>query len=118
MRNKKISRLQVSVYDPLLVSGLEAIKNLERATAFNFRFIQAFANLGSAYLMKGRVDDAIEANHKALELEPDFAPAHNNLAIAYLEKGDFAAAVTHCDRALALGYEVAPEILKEIEKHR
>jgi tetratricopeptide (TPR) repeat protein len=68
--------------------------------------------------MKGRVQDSIETNRKVLELQPDFAPAHNNIAIAYLENRQYPEAAKHCDQALALGYEVAPEILKEIEKHR
>jgi tetratricopeptide (TPR) repeat protein len=96
----------------------EAIKALEKATTFNFRYIQAFTNLANAYLMKGRIDDSIEASHKALELHPDFAPAHNNLVIAYLEKGENDLAVEHCDKAVALGYDVAPQILKEIEECR
>ena len=65
--------------------------------------------------MKGMVDEAIEACHKALDVEPNFAVAHNNLTIAYLEKGDPANARTHAKRALDLGYEVAPEILKELD---
>jgi hypothetical protein len=40
------------------------------------------------------------------------------LAIAYLEKEAYDLAVEHCDRALELGYNVAPEILKEIDGHR
>ena len=46
---------------------------------------------------------------------PDFAPAPNTLVIAYLEKGENDLAVEHCDKALALGYEVAPQIIEEIE---
>ena len=57
-------------------------------------------------------------NLKAIKLHGDFAPAHNNLAIAYLEKKAYDLAVEHCDRALELGYDVAPEILKEIDAHR
>jgi hypothetical protein len=68
--------------------------------------------------MKGRIDDSIEANHKALELHPDFAPAHNNLVIAYLEKGEQNLAAQHCDKAVELGYDVAPQILAEIEEYR
>jgi len=66
----------------------------------------------------GRIDEAIETNHKALMLAPDFAPAHNNLAIAYLEKEQYALAVEHCDKAVELGYEVAPQIRQEIEAQR
>jgi tetratricopeptide (TPR) repeat protein len=88
----------------------------EKATTFNFRYVQAFANLANAYLIKGMIAESIEANLKALELHPDFAPAHNNLAIAYLEKGETRAAIEYCERALELGYDVPAEILKEIEE--
>jgi len=92
----------------------EAIKALTRATAFNFRFIQGFVTLANAYLMKGMPDESIEASKKALELEPEFAVAHNNIGIAYLEKGEMSLARKHIEKAQALGYEVAPEILKEV----
>ena len=50
-----------------------AINALEKATMFNFRFIQAFATLANAYLMNGEVKKSIETNLKALKLAPDFA---------------------------------------------
>jgi tetratricopeptide (TPR) repeat protein len=64
------------------------------------------------------VDESIETNLKALDIEPDFAVAHNNLAIAYLEKDLHELALQHIDKAVALGYEVAPEIQKELEPYR
>ena len=96
----------------------EAIKYLERATHFNFRFIQAMTTLANAYLMKGRIDDSIDMNLKALKIEPDFGPGHNNLAVAYLEKGEIEPAAEHCRRAQELGYNVSPELIREIESHR
>jgi tetratricopeptide (TPR) repeat protein len=93
----------------------EAIKNLKRATTFNFRFIQGFTTLATAYLLNGQVDEAIEACHSALKAEPNFPVAHNNLAIAYIEKGDREKAKAHAQRAVELGYEVAPQILKDLE---
>ncbi len=93
----------------------EAIKNLKRATAFNFRFVQGFTTMATAYLMLGQVDDAIEACQNALKAEPNFPVAYNNLAIAYLEKGDKQQAKVHAQKAIELGYEVAPEIMKELD---
>ncbi len=93
----------------------EAITALKKATTFNFRYVQAFTSLASAYLIKGMIDDSIEASEKALAVSPDFAVAQNNLGIAYLEKGDTEKAKTHILKAKELGYEVAPQILKEIE---
>ncbi len=96
----------------------EAIQSLEKAIEINPHFLQAHTNLGNAYLMKGLVDKSIAINQKALSLEPSFAVAHNNLAIAYLEKGSAKEAVAHCDQAEKMGYEVAPEIKKEIDSLR
>ncbi len=96
----------------------EAIAALKKALTFNSRFIQAHSTLASAYLMSGLIDESIEANLKVIELDPNFAIAYNNLAIAYLEKGEYNKAVENCDKATKFGYEVDPEILKEIESHR
>ncbi len=96
----------------------EAIAALKKAISFNSKFIQAHSTLASAYLMSGLIDESIKANLKVIELDPNFAVAYNNLAIAYLEKGEYDKAVENCDKAIKLGYEVAPEILKEIEEHR
>jgi len=68
--------------------------------------------------MKGMIKESIATSLSALEVEPDFSIAHNNLAIAYLENKEPAKAIRHFDRALELGYEVAPEIVREIQAHR
>jgi tetratricopeptide (TPR) repeat protein len=96
----------------------EAITNLQKAIVYNSLFLQAYTTLANAYLMKGLVYESIETSKKALEIEPDFPIAHNNIAIAYLEMKDYAKAVEHIDKAVKLGYEVAPEILQEIDAHR
>ena len=96
----------------------EAIPALEKAVKFNSRFLQAYATLANAYLMKGLIAESIETNLKVLSMAPDFAIAHNNLAIAYLESGQPELALAYCDKATALGYNVAPEILKELEPYR
>lgn len=94
----------------------KAIEALEKAVRFNELFVQAYTTLANAYLFKGWVDKSIQANLKALGIDPSFAVAHNNLAIAYLENKDYAKARKHCEKAKALGYEVAPEIIAELEK--
>lgn len=96
----------------------EAIFALEKAIRFNPNFIQATATLANAYLMKGDVDKSIELNLQALEVDPAFPFAHNNLAISFLEKGNYALAEKHCEKAVELGYQVAPEIRKEIETRK
>ncbi len=95
----------------------KAIEALKKAITYNSRFIQAYATLANAYLMKGLVAESIEAGKKALKIDPGFPIAHNNLAIAYMEK-EYDKAIDHCDQAVKLGYEVAPEIIEELESHR
>jgi tetratricopeptide (TPR) repeat protein len=96
----------------------EAITSLQKAIVYNSRHLQAYATLANAYLMKGLIKESIITNLKVLKLSPTFAVAHNNLAIAYLENEEYDLAVKHCDKAIDLGYEVAPEVLKQIETHR
>jgi tetratricopeptide (TPR) repeat protein len=96
----------------------KAITSLEKAVHYNSMFVQAHVTLANAYLFDGRIEKSIESNLKALEINPDFAVAYNNLAICYLQKNEIPKAIEYCDKAKALGYEVAPEILKEIDQHR
>lgn len=96
----------------------EAIKNLQKAIVFNSLFLQAYTTLANAYLMKDLVYESIETSKKALEIEPNFPIAHNNLAIAYLENKEYKLAAEHIDKAISLGYEVAQELLDEINSHR
>ena len=96
----------------------EAIHALEKAVRYNPKFLQAHATLANAYLMNGMIEESIDTNRKVIDMEPNFAVSHNNLAIAYMENGEFQLAVEHCDKAVALGYEVAPEIRKELEAYR
>ena len=96
----------------------KAIKHLRKAVIHNKHFIQAYTTLGTAYFMKGLLDEGIKANQEALEIAPDFPIAHNNLAVAFLEKENFEKAIEHCDKAVALGFEVVPALLQELEPHR
>ncbi len=96
----------------------KAIKNLRKAIIHNKHFIQAYTTLGTAYFMKGLVEEGIQANLEALEVEPKFPIAHNNLAVAYLEKEEFEKAIKHCDEAVALGFDVAQDLLDELARHR
>lgn len=95
----------------------EAIKNLTKAIVHNSKFVQAYATLANAYLMKGLVDESIETSLKALEVEPGFPVAYNNIAIAYLEKKEHKLAKKYADKAAEMGYEVPPEIVKEIDEN-
>ena len=96
----------------------KAVKHLKKAIIHNKYFVQAYTTLGTAYFMKGLVEEGIKANLEAIQVAPDFPVAHNNLAVAYLEIEDFEKAVIHCDKAESLGFDVAQELKDELAPHR
>nr|WP_320015253.1 tetratricopeptide repeat protein [uncultured Desulfobacter sp.] len=96
----------------------KAIKNLKKAIIHNKNFVQAYTTLGTAYFMKGLVEEGIKANLQALSVQPQFPIAHNNLAVAYLELKDYKQAIKHCDIAVDLGFEVNQSLIDELAPHR
>ena len=72
---------------------------------------QSHYNLGLAYYHEGKIERAITAYQKALQLEPNFADAYGGLGVIYWRNGDLDAAIRHCQKAI----KIAPE---NIEFHR
>jgi tetratricopeptide (TPR) repeat protein len=96
----------------------KAIKNFKKAIIHNKNFVQAYTSLGTAYFMKGLLEEGIKANLQALSVAPKFPIAHNNLAVAYLQLEDYKQAIKHCDIAVDLGFDVNPALLDELAPHR
>lgn len=96
----------------------KAIKNLKKAIIHNKNFVQAYTTLGTAYFMKGLLQEAIKANLEALKIQPEFPVAHNNLSVNYLEIGEYDKAIAHCDKAEKLGFQVDQKLKDELVPHR
>jgi FkbM family methyltransferase len=79
---------------------------------------EALFNLGVLYRNKGMHDEAIKAYKKALSADPKLAQAHNNLAVVYHIKGNHAQALEHCEKAMELGFQVHPQFLQNLKRHR
>ncbi len=79
-----------------------AIDYVKRAIAAKGTVPLYHSNLCEMCRQAGRLDEAISAGKRALELQPNLAPALNNLGIAYFDREDFAAAERYYRRALAL----------------
>lgn len=71
----------------------KSLQNFERAIELNPNYASAYNGLGSAHLLTGNTDRAINCLEKALEINPDFGLALYNLGLAYLEKGEKARAL-------------------------
>lgn len=96
----------------------KAIGALKKALSLDPKFLQARSTLGSAHLMEGDVEGCIDECTKVVEQEPTFGPAYNNLCLAYMEKGDFQQAIRYCDLAREYGFQVAQEVIDELQPHR
>jgi tetratricopeptide (TPR) repeat protein len=67
--------------------------------------------LGCEYSAQGRVDEAIAAYQKALEINPDYEDAHNNLGAALVARGRVAEAMAHYRKALGKHPGYAADLL-------
>lgn len=66
----------------------------------NTQHYGARIGLGCLYMEQGKLDESIEQNEIATQINPDHPTAFVNLAAAFIQKGDFAAAINECEEAL------------------
>ena len=59
-------------------------------------------NRGSAHVLLGEFDKAIDDFNRAIDLDPDYARAHYNRASAYLGKLDYQSATADLSKAIHL----------------
>ncbi len=64
--------------------------------------LEAHNNLGIAFKDQGKLDEAVDCCHRAVELKPDYARAHANLGNAFYGQGRLEEAVACYRRALDL----------------
>ena len=79
----------------------EAVSEFKQAVECDPNLAEAYVNLGGLYA-DAEPAKSIEANMKALEINPDLGPAHSNLAFNYLRNGEPEKAIAHAKRALEL----------------
>ena len=94
----------------------QAISDYNKAIEINPMLAIAYYNRGNAYNMKGQYDQAIFDYSKAIEINPKFAIAYNNRAISYYYKKAYSWAWDDVYKAQILGYQVHPEVIKELRK--
>jgi tetratricopeptide (TPR) repeat protein len=78
-----------------------AIDMVKRAVAANGAVPLYYSNLAEMLRLSGRLDEAVAAGRRAVELQPGFAQALNNLGIAHYDRREFDEAVRYYRRAIA-----------------
>jgi len=79
---------------------------LEEAVNFYTRSIEchptaeAHTFLGWTYSFMGRLDEAIEECHRAIEVDPDFGNPYNDIGAYLIEMGQYDAAIPWFERAM------------------
>ena len=82
-----------------------ARRALNAAVASNPRSTQAAYALGTAYVLLDRRADraaCVEANRRAVDLDPDYAPGHVHLATALFKSGELDSAIERFHAAIKL----------------
>jgi len=85
----------------------EAVSLFQASIAVNPNNTEAHDNLGSAWKLMGRLDDAVAEHREALRLDPARAQAHNNLGVALAALGRDDEAVVEFREAVRLNPDLA-----------
>ena len=75
-----------------------------------------YKDRGDALLDKGNAGQAIADYTKAIEINPKDGEAYNNRAIMYFGEKEYAKAKEDVSKAQALGYEVSPQLLENLNR--
>ena len=70
--------------------------------------------LGSAYFRSGSIADAEREYRAAIAVRPEFGQAHSNLAVLLMTTNRRPEAIEHVKLAEAAGFQVNPELKKEL----
>jgi Tfp pilus assembly protein PilF len=99
-RQQRAVRLFKEAYDLQMKGELEAAVTLYKESIENYPTAEAYTFLGWTYSFMGRLDDAIEECHKAIQVDPTFGNPYNDIGAYLLQKGEFDAAIPWLQKAL------------------
>jgi len=86
----------------------EALMDFYQATKLAPTLADAYANLGTYWVLRKAPEGAIEAFNNALTINPDFALAYNGRGCAHFGKGDFDKAIDDTEKASELSPVLLP----------
>jgi Tfp pilus assembly protein PilF len=99
-RQHRAVRLFKEAYDLQMKGELEAAVKLYKESIENYPTAEAYTFLGWTYSFMGRLDDAIEECHRAIEIDPTFGNPYNDIGAYLLQKGEPDDAIPWLEKAL------------------
>jgi arylsulfatase A-like enzyme/Flp pilus assembly protein TadD len=95
-----------------------AVQNLEKAIRLNPDLAEAYNTLGAAYLVKGKLKEAIAAWERVVKISPKFPKAHYYLGLAYYGVNDTDSALKSFLRYKELSYvSLTPEEKSKLDNY-
>lgn len=99
-RRELADRFFHEAYRKQMNQELEEAAELYRKSIESFPTAEAHTFLGWTYSFMGRLDDAIEECHKAIETDPSFGNPYNDIGAYLMQKGEVENAIPWFLRAL------------------
>jgi Tfp pilus assembly protein PilF len=87
-------------YEHQMKGDLEEAVNLYKRSIERHPTAEAYTFLGWTYSFMGRLDEAIEECHRAIEQDPDFGNPYNDIGAYLIEKGQFDEAIPWFEQAM------------------
>jgi len=87
-------------YELQMKGDLEEAVSLYKQSLDAHPTAEAYTFLGWTYSFMGRLDDAIEECHRAIETDPEFGNPYNDIGAYLIEKGEFDEAIPWFERAM------------------
>jgi len=95
----------------------KAVQYFQKAIFIDPNYHLAHNGLGAVYKIAGKIDEAIECWHRALEIKSDYPLSIVNLGIAYFQKGDKTKSLKYLNMYIKLkGDSISPNERKKIER--
>ena len=99
-RQERAIRLLNQAYELQMKKELDEAAELYKKSIETYPTAEAHTFLGWTYSWMGRIDDAIEECHKAIEVDPTFGNPYNDIGSYLMMKGEIDEAIPWLERAL------------------
>ena len=99
-RQERALRLLHQAYELQMKKELDEAAELYKKSIESYPTAEAHTFLGWTYSWMGRIDDAIEECHKAIEVDPTFGNPYNDIGSYLMMKGEIEEAIPWLERAL------------------